>query len=165
MDNYQDHISANGRPDLGLYCVDTVPIKGLHPNVLLDPLKEQFNLPALLVIGGILFGSSRFYAGKYDDILIIFFINYVYPSQGLRIISSGFGCDQANTLVAKNEQAKRRSATSAPYSGISCRNREEKSTVWTGLKNIPTHHTGLKSQLPEAALWHQWMPVFSDWRP
>ena len=100
MDNYQDHIGANGRPDLGLYGVDTVPIEGFYSKILLNPFKEQLDLPALLVIRGNLFGSSRFYVGKYDNILIILFIDHVYPAQDLRIFCFGFGRDQANRLVA-----------------------------------------------------------------
>ena len=100
MDNYQDHIGTNGRPDLGLYGVDTVPIEGFNSKVLLDPFKEQFDLPALFVIRGNLFGSSRFYVGKYDDVLIIFFIDHVYPTQDLRLVCFGFGRYHTNGLVA-----------------------------------------------------------------
>ena len=43
------HIHADGNPDLRMYRVRRQPEKRFDPKVLLDPLEEQFHLPATLV--------------------------------------------------------------------------------------------------------------------
>jgi hypothetical protein len=47
-DGHQD-INAHGDPHLGLHRVDRVAVERLDPEVLLDPLEEQFDLPATAV--------------------------------------------------------------------------------------------------------------------
>jgi hypothetical protein len=43
------HIDENRNPNLRLYGVRRIPIKRLDSQMLLDPLKEQFDLPATSV--------------------------------------------------------------------------------------------------------------------
>ena len=43
------HVGADGNPDLSPYCVGRSTEEMLDPQVLLDPLEEQFVLPAALV--------------------------------------------------------------------------------------------------------------------
>jgi hypothetical protein len=46
-----------------------------------------------------LFSRSKFYVGKYDNILIILLVNYMYSVQDIRILSFGFWTNQSYGLV------------------------------------------------------------------
>jgi len=48
-----EHVNADGAPDLGLHRVRGGPVERIDPQVLLDPLEEQFHLPATLVTGDV----------------------------------------------------------------------------------------------------------------
>ena len=48
QDGHQ-HVDTDGDPDLGLHRVLGGPVERPDPQVLLDPLEEQFDLPAALV--------------------------------------------------------------------------------------------------------------------
>ena len=43
------HVHADGNPELGLHRVFAGAVEGFDPQMLLDPLEEQFDLPAALV--------------------------------------------------------------------------------------------------------------------
>jgi hypothetical protein len=45
----EEHISADGHPDLSLDSVFRTAIEGLDPQILLDPLEEHLDIPAALV--------------------------------------------------------------------------------------------------------------------
>ena len=49
LDNSYQDINADGNPDLGLHSILGDPKKCLDSQVLLDPLEEDFYLPAALV--------------------------------------------------------------------------------------------------------------------
>jgi hypothetical protein len=44
-----EDVNRDGNPDLRLHCVLGSPVKRLDPKVLLDPTKEQLDLPAELI--------------------------------------------------------------------------------------------------------------------
>ena len=43
------HVNRDSHPDLSLHSVFAGTVKGLDPEMLLDPLKEQLDLPAGLI--------------------------------------------------------------------------------------------------------------------
>ncbi len=49
LGNRDQHISANGDPNLRLHCVLGLPVERLDPQMLLDPFEEQLDLPALAI--------------------------------------------------------------------------------------------------------------------
>ncbi len=49
LDDGNQHIHRDGGPDLGLHRILGGPVEGLDPQVLLDPLEEQLDLPPALV--------------------------------------------------------------------------------------------------------------------
>lgn len=52
FDNSDQHVSGDGAPDLRLHCVLAVADETLDAQTLLDPLEEEFDLPAALVKRG-----------------------------------------------------------------------------------------------------------------
>ena len=49
LDNRDQHVSADRNPNLRLDRILGGPVKRLDPQMLLDPLEEQLDLPALAV--------------------------------------------------------------------------------------------------------------------
>lgn len=52
LDDGDEHVGADGAPDLRLHGVLARAQKFLDPQMLLDPLEEQLHLPAALVQSG-----------------------------------------------------------------------------------------------------------------
>jgi len=100
MDDYQDHISTNSRPDLGFDGIDALSVKRLDSQVLFDPFYKQFNLPAAFIILGDLLGITVHNVGQQDYVIMIFRINQPNTPQGMRVTLFGLGACQSDKLVA-----------------------------------------------------------------
>lgn len=99
MAYYNDQIGANGSPYLCFYSIDALPIERFDSQVLFDPFKEQFDLPATLVIVGDLAGITMGYVGQQHNILIILLVNQTNTSQRLRVMMLGLIPCQADYLI------------------------------------------------------------------
>ena len=49
LQDRDQYVDGDGNPDLSLHGVLTIAVKGFDAQVLLDPLEEEFHLPARLV--------------------------------------------------------------------------------------------------------------------
>jgi hypothetical protein len=49
LNDCDKHIHRDSNPDLSFHCILRSPIEGFDPQVLLDPAKKQFDLPAAFV--------------------------------------------------------------------------------------------------------------------
>lgn len=99
MGNYHDQIAADRRPNLCFDGIDTLPIEGFNPQVLLNPFEEQLDLPAALVIVGDLGRIAIGDVGQQDNILIVFRIDQANPSQGFRVTMLALLSRQPDDLV------------------------------------------------------------------
>ncbi len=100
MDDYQDHISTNSRPDLGFDGIDALSVKRLDSQVLFDPFKKQFNLPAAFIILRDLLGITVHDVSQQDYVIMIFRINQPNTPQGMRVTLFGLGACQSDNLIA-----------------------------------------------------------------
>ena len=49
FDDGDEHVDADGDPDLGLHRVVGVAVESFDPQILFDPFEEQFYFPAVLI--------------------------------------------------------------------------------------------------------------------
>ena len=49
FDNIDQHVNGDGNPDLSFYGIFRCTVERLYSQMLLDPAKEQFHLPAASV--------------------------------------------------------------------------------------------------------------------
>ena len=99
MGYYHDQIGTDCCPDLCFYGIDALPIERFDSQVLFDPFKEQFDLPATLVIVGDLAGITMGYVGQQNNVLIILLVNQTHTSQRLRVMMLALIPCQADQLI------------------------------------------------------------------
>lgn len=100
MGNYHDQIGADARPDLCFNGIYGLSIKRFDSQVLLNPFKEQFDLPATFVVVGDPSGVAPGDVGQKDNILLGLGIDQTNPTHRPRISSLGFGAGQPDDLIA-----------------------------------------------------------------
>jgi len=93
-------VDAHSDPDLGLHGVLGHAIKGLDPEVLLDPFKEQLDMPTTLVDAGNGYCGQFEMVGNEDQTLACFRIDEADSSEFSGVIPFALGGLQADTLVA-----------------------------------------------------------------
>lgn len=93
-------VDADSDPDLGLHGVLGCAIKGLDPEVLLDPFKEQLDMPTTLVDAGNGYCGQPEMVGNEDQTLACFWIDEADSSEFPGVIPFALGGLQADTLVA-----------------------------------------------------------------
>jgi len=100
--NGHKQVDAQSHPDLDLDGIGRRSIEGLDPQVLLDPLEEQLDLPAQLedVRHGLCRDGED--VGQEHEALFRVGLHVGDPSQGLRIGLSGTGCFAHNGKIRKN---------------------------------------------------------------
>ena len=100
LEGGHEHVDTDGDPDLDLHRVGGSPIERLDPQVLFDPLEEQFDLPATLVELGD--GQSRKseVVGEKDEALAGLGIDVADAPEGSRILLRCLGAGQHDRLVA-----------------------------------------------------------------
>ena len=79
-------VNADGDPDLGAHGVLRGPEEGLDPQILFDPLKEEFDLPATLVDRRNSQSRQVEMVGQKAKALTRFRINITDTSKRLRIV-------------------------------------------------------------------------------
>ncbi len=99
VENSHHHVDAYGDPDLGFHSVLAQPVKGLDPQILLDPLEEELDLPASLVDLRHNSGVDLEVVRHEDQPLPSFRIQKAYPVQVVGIEPLGLGAVEANRLV------------------------------------------------------------------
>lgn len=93
------NVNTDGDPDLGLHGVDRGSIETANPQVLLDPLEEQFDLPSALVELGDGEGWQSKMIGQKNQMSLLLDIEEVDASQTFRIISLRVEASQSSNLV------------------------------------------------------------------
>lgn len=99
QDGHQ-HVDGDGDPDLGLDRVFRSAVEGFDPQMLLDPLEEQFDLPAAFVQ---LADTQRWQpevVGQEDEGPFLQAVVKADPTQVVGIVSRGFQTAQADRLIA-----------------------------------------------------------------
>ncbi len=100
FDDGNEHIDRNRYPYLGFHGVFRCAVETLDSQVLLDPLEEQFNMPAAAVKVGDGHGRKREVVCDEDKGLVSFFVPVLYRSQGFREIFDALYACELNRLVA-----------------------------------------------------------------
>ena len=93
-------VNADGDPDLGAHGVLRGPEEGLDPQILFDPLKEEFDLPATLVDRRNSQSRQVEMVGQKAKALTRFRINITDTSKRLRIVDLSLSGAQADDLIA-----------------------------------------------------------------
>ncbi len=97
-DQYQQ-IRAHGNPDLRLHGVDRIAEEVLDRQILLEPLEEQLDLPAVLVDVGNRESWHIEQVGQEHQSLAGFRVAKRHSAQMFRIARLRLGCRQQNRLV------------------------------------------------------------------
>ena len=100
FDDGNEHIDRNRYPYLGFHGVFRCAVETLDSQVLLDPLEEQFNMPAAAVKVGDGHGRKREVVCDEDKGLVSFFVPILYESQGFGEIFDALYTCEFNRLVA-----------------------------------------------------------------
>ena len=100
FDDSDQHVGSHGAPDLSLDRVLAGPQKALDAQVLLDPLEEQFHLPAALVERGDRQGRQRRIVGQERQRLARFRVVETDAPQMLRVVLGRVMPVETNPLVA-----------------------------------------------------------------
>jgi len=100
-------VDAQSHPDLGFDGIDRRAEEGLDPQVLLDPLEEQLDLPAQPedVRNGLC--RDRKDVGQEHEPLFRFGLHVGDPPQGLRIGLSGTSCGEHDGLIGTDGRLDR----------------------------------------------------------
>jgi len=77
-----------------------ISLTGHYWYSIFNSFEEQLDLSTLLVLIDKRHGDGISDIGKYDDILIVFFVNQVNSTQNNRIICFGFRQGQVDLLIA-----------------------------------------------------------------
>ena len=99
-DNRDHEVGANRRPDLTTDGVLAAAIKAAEAQVLFDPFKEQFDLPALAIEFGNHCGRQIHLVGEQDQVHLIFDVINPNAAQWLRVGSTRPIAGQADDLIA-----------------------------------------------------------------
>jgi len=100
LDDSDKHVDRDGDPDLGLHGVFRGSEEPFDPQVLLDPLEEQFDLPAALVEGADGRGRQAEMVGEKDECFEGFGIVEADPAQMLGIALAGVVAIERDGLIA-----------------------------------------------------------------
>ena len=100
FDDGNEHIDRNRYPYLGFHGVLRRAVETLDSQVLLDPLEEQFNMPAAAVKVGDGHRRKREVVCDEDKGLVPFFVPVLYESQGFGEIFDALYACELNRLVA-----------------------------------------------------------------
>ena len=97
-DGHQD-VDGHRNPDLSFDGILAISVKGLDPQVLLDPLEEEFHLPARLVEQADGEGRQVEIVGEEAKKTILFGIVKVNPAEWVRVMLPGGGGSQDNGVI------------------------------------------------------------------
>ena len=104
LGNCDQHVSADRNPDLRFDCVLGGSVKRLDPQVLLDPLEEQLDLPALAVQVRDQLGFEREVVGQKRDPFAVLVLGH-HAAQRRWIVLAGSEYRQHAGLVAHDVRA------------------------------------------------------------
>jgi len=102
LDDGHEHIDRHGDPDLRLDRILRRPEKSFDPQMLLDPLEEQFDLPAILVKRADRHGRQGHLVGEKDERLAGFGVVETHPAQLGGVILPCVEAVQRNALIAND---------------------------------------------------------------
>ena len=99
LDDGHQHVNGHRNPDLSFDGILAISVKGLDPQVLLDPLEEEFHLPARPIEQAD--GESRQVevVGEEPKKTILFGIVKVNPAERVRVMLPGGGGSQDNSMI------------------------------------------------------------------
>src|ERR1035438_3003183 len=96
------YINRDSYPDLSLHGVRAGTVKDLDPEVLLDPLKEQFNLPAGLIEQADGERGQIEVVGQEADVTILFRIVIVNAAERVRVVFPCGNRTEHDGLIGSN---------------------------------------------------------------
>jgi hypothetical protein len=99
------HVGGYGDPDLRLHSVLAGTEEHLDAQVLLDPLEEQLDLPALTIQIGDHFGLQRKVVGQEHQPLASVVLDH-YPTQRRRVVLARIKHRQHSSLVAQHRRVE-----------------------------------------------------------
>jgi hypothetical protein len=97
-----EYVNGHGDPDLGLHAVGGGAVEAFDLQVLLDPLEEELDLPAIPVQCGDGRGSDGEIVGEKDKALVDIGRIIADAPQGIGIESGAFRSGENDGLVAAN---------------------------------------------------------------
>ena len=100
FDDGDEDVDRDGDPDLGFYSIFRRSVEPFDPQMLLDPLEEEFNLPAALIEGADGRGWQAELVGEENECLGGFGIAEAYPAQMLWIALGGVMTAECDGLIA-----------------------------------------------------------------
>src|SRR5271169_2546935 len=100
LDDGHEHVHADGDPNLRLDGVVGGSVERLDPQVLFDPLEEQFYLPAAAVELGDGQGRQGEVVGQEDEMLVDIGRMIAHPAKRVGVESRTLGAAQYNRAVA-----------------------------------------------------------------
>ncbi len=100
LDDGHQHVDAHGNPHLRLHGVDRRAVERLDPQVLLDPLEEQLDLPAALVKPSDRQGRQSEVVGQKDEPLVDVGGMVTDPAERDGISLRRLGAAQGDRLIA-----------------------------------------------------------------
>jgi hypothetical protein len=99
IDNGYIHIDGDGDPDSGLDLVFRGCEEGLEPEVLHDPLEEDFDMPAAFVEQGDAHGKQHNVIGQEGQMLFLLGVNVFHQAKVVGIVLQEERGDQQDGLV------------------------------------------------------------------
>ena len=99
IENGYHQVCADGDPDLGLHCVFAQAVEGFDAKVLLDPLKEELDLPAGFVDLRDHNGADLEVVGYEDQAFSGFCIQKAYSAQVATVEAFGFRSVETDRLI------------------------------------------------------------------
>jgi len=100
FDDGHEHMDGDGDPQLRLHSVLAGAEKGFDAQVLLDPLEEQFDLPAQLVELRNCQGGQREVVGQKDKVPFRGGVEVANAPKCFGVVSAGIEIAEDNGLVA-----------------------------------------------------------------
>lgn len=94
------HIHRDSDPYLGLHGILRGAIEGLDPEMLLDPLEEELDLPAATVQLGNGRRRQTEVVGQKHHAPVVFFVEETYSTKFFRVVLPGIEVSGCDNLVA-----------------------------------------------------------------
>ena len=102
LDDGDQQVDRDGDPDLGFHRVFAGSVEGLDAQVLLDPLEEQFDLPAAFVESADGGGGQGELVGEEDKVLASVRVAEADAAQVAGIILAASISVEGNGLISKD---------------------------------------------------------------
>src|SRR4030042_2085470 len=99
QDGHQ-HVYCDGNPDLGLHGIRRCAIERLDPQVLFDPLEEEFHFPAAVVELGNREGGQGKMVREKEEVRVIFGVEEADATQWVGIEPRGLWPSKPDGLFA-----------------------------------------------------------------